>query len=84
MESQSDYHMKTYGSLMTTTPFDNGIRYITVAPESPIYHRTTTHHHRHTTQHGTPQIDPVQVGYIFKVYLFFITVSVYMNDLDCG
>ncbi|PZC70935.1 hypothetical protein B5X24_HaOG214593, partial [Helicoverpa armigera] len=30
VESQSDYHMKTYGPLLTTTPFDNGIRYITV------------------------------------------------------
>ncbi|XP_069362610.1 uncharacterized protein [Maniola hyperantus] len=57
VESQSDYHVKTYGSLLTTTPFDNGIRYITVAPEPPIHHRTTTHHHRHTTQHGTSQVD---------------------------
>ncbi|KAJ0171122.1 hypothetical protein K1T71_013321 [Dendrolimus kikuchii] len=57
VESQSDYHVKTYGALLTTTPFDNGIRYITVAPESPIYHRTTTHHHRHTTQHGHSRVE---------------------------
>ncbi|XP_072945900.1 uncharacterized protein [Epargyreus clarus] len=60
VESQSDYHVKTYGSLHTTTPFDNGIRYITVAPEPPIHHRTTTHHHRHTTLHGTSQVDNSQ------------------------
>lgn len=53
--------MKTYGSLVTTTPYDNGIRYITGPPESPIYHRTTIHHHRHTTTHGTSQIDHMQV-----------------------
>lgn len=45
MESQSDYHIKTYGSLMTTTPFDNGIRYITVPPEPSINLRSSTHHY---------------------------------------
>lgn len=60
MESQSDYHVKTYGSLLTTTPFDNGIRYITVAPETPLYHRTTTHH-KHTTQHGSSHY-PVHIS----------------------
>ncbi|XP_050357026.1 uncharacterized protein LOC126777842 isoform X2 [Nymphalis io] len=60
VESQSDYHVKTYGSLHTTTHFDNGIRYITLPPEPPIHHRTTTHHHRHTTQHGTSQVNMMQ------------------------
>ncbi|XP_046974149.1 uncharacterized protein LOC124540537 [Vanessa cardui] len=60
VESQSDYHVKTYGSLHTTTHFDNGIRYITLPPEPPIHHRTTTHHHRHTTQHGTSQVNVMQ------------------------
>ncbi|XP_037876747.1 uncharacterized protein LOC101736650 isoform X2 [Bombyx mori] len=59
VESQSDYHIKTYGSILTTTPYDNGIRYITVPPESPIYHRTTTNQHRHTT-HGSSQIEHIE------------------------
>ncbi|KAL4712576.1 hypothetical protein ACJJTC_007592 [Scirpophaga incertulas] len=44
VDSQSDYHVKTYGSLLTTTPADNSISYMTVAPETAIVHRTTTHH----------------------------------------
>ncbi|KAG7296966.1 hypothetical protein JYU34_019881 [Plutella xylostella] len=55
VESQSDYHVKTYGSILTTPAVDNGIRYITIAPPPAIFHRTTTHHHRHTT-HGTAQV----------------------------
>jgi hypothetical protein len=51
VESQSDYHVKTYGSLLSTTPFE-GINYMTVAPEPSIIHRTTTHHNRHTTHRG--------------------------------
>ncbi|KAL0859511.1 hypothetical protein ABMA27_010667 [Loxostege sticticalis] len=51
VESQSDYHVKTYGSLMTTTVAEIGINYMTVPPENAIIHRTTTHHNRHTT-HG--------------------------------
>ncbi|XP_050685108.1 uncharacterized protein LOC126979695 [Leptidea sinapis] len=60
VESQSDYHVKTYGALLTTTPVDNGVRYITVAPEPAIHHRTTTFHHRHTTQLGSPRVNVLQ------------------------
>ncbi|XP_063834849.1 uncharacterized protein LOC135084037 [Ostrinia nubilalis] len=56
VESQSDYHVKTYGSLMTTTVAEIGINYMTVPPENAIIHRTTTHHNRHTTHRGSSRV----------------------------
>lgn len=61
MESQSDYHVKTYGSLLTTTPFDSGINYMTVPPETSLVHRTTMHHNRHTTHRGNSRVEDKQV-----------------------
>lgn len=62
MESQSDYHVKTYGSLLTTTPFDSGINYMTVPPETALVHRTTLHH-KHTTHraNGHSRVEDKQV-----------------------
>lgn len=60
VDAQSDYHVKTYGSLLTTTGYDNGIRLITSPPELAINHRTTIHH-RHGTQHKLPKLETIEV-----------------------
>lgn len=55
MESQSDYHVRTYGNPLTTAQYEDGV--VTLAPAPAVHH--TTHHHTHTTH--VAQIIPPQV-----------------------
>lgn len=50
VESQSDFHIKTYGSLSTPAAPDNGIRtiYDTSDNELPVHHTTVVMRHRPT------------------------------------